>query len=166
MMRMFFVQLIPGLLILTLQNVLAARIHSVVFFCDVLIIFLALQIFFARDNQWLFISAFILGFVVGVWSGRTLGFDALFYGGLAFLLHDVKKVILMHLLTFLTFVIVLFVIKFLFYLTLGVLLHQGALYSFAMNISFLYMMLVSLGISFMLYVVMQMIRGYMRRYHE
>lgn len=162
MMRILFVQLIPGIGILALQNVLAARVHSTLLFCDVLIVFLALQIFFSKNNQWLFVSMFIIGFVAGMWSGRALGFDALLYGTLAFALYDIKKIILMHFLTFLTFVVSLFIVKFLFYLVVGFILHQAALYSFALTISFFLMMLVSMIISLISYIMMHLIQRYVK----
>ncbi len=163
MMRVLFIQLIPGIVILALQNMLAAQVYTALLFCDVLIIFFALQIFFAKDNQWLFVSMFIIGFISDIWSGRILGFNALFYGLLAFSLHDIKKVIRMHFLTFLVFVISLFFVKFLFYLIVGFIFRQTVLYLFAISVSFFSMILVSVTVSLISYIVMRILQKYVNR---
>ncbi len=69
-----FKHILPGVLLVALQQVLAAQLHSVFMLPDVLFIFVLLLLHYEDEHsEWVFISAFFLFLIQEYWSGQIVG---------------------------------------------------------------------------------------------
>lgn len=136
MRNLIVLQFLPAFLLLVLQETLAARISSVLLFCDIALIAILLNAFFARENDWLFVSVFVLGLFISVWSARPTGFDSLLYSALAYFARDIKKYMPANRIAFSVVLIAMEVAKFLWYVVAGFMLGYRELVVFAASGAF------------------------------
>ena len=77
---LLFKHIIPGIVLLSVQQVLSLQIHSLFSFPDVLFIYVLLLIYFDEEqSSWVFISAFLLSLIQEYNAGQIIGITSLFF---------------------------------------------------------------------------------------
>ncbi len=116
---LLFKHIVPGILLLSIQQVLSLQVHSAFSLPDVLYIYILLLLYFNEEqNPWIFIAAFVLSLIQEYNSGQIIGITSLY-----FLLFSYFYSRISNLFSYNTFFIVIAVSSYIAWICFEILMH-------------------------------------------